>query len=125
MSRWIKAITLIIENNRFDEFSSGTLPFSYDKIICILDNKDKFDGYVLSDLMSMTVDTLEAMATTKTTEDKTTEDKTDKADKTEDKTTEDKTEDKEETTTLTYNGKEYTVNKAAFEKWLAENAIVK
>ena len=27
----------------------------------------------------------------------------------------------EETTTLTYNGKDYIVNKEAFEKWLAEN----
>ena len=27
----------------------------------------------------------------------------------------------EETATLTYNGKDYVVNKAVFEKWLAEN----
>ena len=47
--------------------------------------------------------------------------------KEEETTTEEQTENTEkeeeqtEETTLTYNGKDYIVNKEAFEKWLAEN----
>ena len=120
LSRWIKAITLIIENGYFAEFSSGSLPFSYDKIITILENKNKFEGYILTDLMSMTVDTLEAMTVVKKTEEPS-EDNTD-SETDSDSKEEEKTE--EETAVLTYQGKNYTVNKAVFEKWLAENATL-
>lgn len=123
LSRWIKAITLIIENDRFLEFANGTYPFSYDKIITIFDHKEKFEGHILSDLMTMTVDTLEAMTATK--EEKTEEpsdsetatDNDDKEEKTEEPTT-------EETAVLIYQDKKYKVNKVVFEKWLAENATL-
>ena len=36
LSRWIKAMTLIIDNSYFSDFASGLYPFSYDKIIDIL-----------------------------------------------------------------------------------------
>ena len=65
LSRWIKAMRLLIEKGRFTEFANGSLPFSYDKIICIFEHEESFKGYILSDLMSMTVDTLEAMTDTK------------------------------------------------------------
>ena len=35
LSRWVKAMKLIIENNRFNDFATGLYPFSYDKIIDI------------------------------------------------------------------------------------------
>lgn len=124
LSRWIKAVTLIIENGYFTEFSNGSLPFSYDKIITILENKNKFEGYILTDLMSMTVDTLEAMTVTK--EEKTEEPSEEETATDSDSKEEEKTEEEvsEETAVLTYNGKNYTVNKAVFEKWLAENATL-
>ncbi len=53
----------------------------------------------------------EAGESEKATEEATTND-------TEEETTE------EETTTLTYNGKDYIVNKEAFEKWLGENGTL-
>ena len=45
---------------------------------------------------------------------------------TEEATTNDTEEEatEEETATLTYNGKDYIVNKEAFEKWLAENGTL-
>lgn len=123
LSRWIKAMRLIIEHGYFTEFASGLLPFSYDKIITIIENKDKFDGYVLTDLMSMSCDTLEAMLEVSIAE-ATTEEEGEATE--EEATTEDTTEEEatEETAVLTYNGKEYIVNKTIFEKWLAENATL-
>lgn len=128
LSRWIKAIRLIIEKGYFTEFSSGTLPFSYDKVITILENEEAFKGYVLSDLMSMTVDSLEAMTEVSPEtpeeeegeeEEKEFSDETSKEEETEDETS----EEEAELITLSYEGKEYTVNKLAFEKWLVDNAI--
>ena len=118
LSRWIKAMRLIIEHGYFTEFASGSLQFSYDKIITIIENKDKFNDYVFADLMAMSCDTLEAMTVASTEEEATT---TEEATEEEATTTEEATE---ETAVLTYNGKEYIVNKAIFEKWLAENATL-
>lgn len=126
LSRWIKAMRLIIEHGYFTEFASGSLPFSYDKIITIIENKDKFNDYVFADLMAMSCDTLEAM-TVASTEEATTEAEAEASEEAteEEATTEDATEEAtEETAVLTYNGKEYIVNKAVFEKWLAENATL-
>ena len=126
LSRWIKAMRLIIEHGYFTEFASGSLPFSYDKIITIIENKDKFNDYVFADLMAMSCDTLEAM-TVVSTEEATTEAEAEASEEAteEEATTEDATEEAtEETAILTYNGKEYIVNKAVFEKWLAENATL-
>ena len=126
LSRWIKAIRLIIEKGYFSEFSNGTLPFSYDKVIVILENPEVFKEYVLADLMGMTVDTLEAMTDVKTETAEATEEETEEA-TTEEATAEETAEETEttETAVLTYNGKEYIVPKAAFESWLSVNAIIK
>lgn len=122
LSRWIKAITLIIEKGYFTDFSSGIYPFSYDKVIDIFSNEKVFEGYVFADLMNLSASTLETMvkeykpADTEEEEEKeeetTTEEQTENTEKEEEQT---------EETTLTYNGKDYIVNKEAFEKWLAEN----
>ena len=114
LSRWIKAITLIIEKGYFADFSNGVYPFSFDKIIDIFSNESVFDGYVFADLMALSASTLETMVKEykPTTEEEATEEATEEE-------TEEATE--EETATLTYNGKNYIVNKEAFEKWLAEN----
>lgn len=123
LSRWIKAITLIIEKGCFTDFASGLYPFSYDKIIDIFSNEEAFDGYVFADLMNLSASTIETMV--KEYKPATEEEATEKAGEneeatiTEEEATEDTTE--EETAIITYNGKEYIVNKADFEKWLAEN----
>ena len=129
LSRWIKAMNLIIENNRFNDFATGTYPFSYDKIIDIFENAEVFDGYVFKDLMDLSACTLATMVKdyVKPSEEKTEEEPsedetaTDSDIKEEEKTEE---EPSEETAVLTYQGKDYTVNKAVFEKWLAENATL-
>lgn len=121
LSKWIKAVKLIIEEGYFSDFSTGIYPFSYEKVIAILENKGKFEGYLLSDLMSMTVDTLEAMTATKP-EDEKREEKT----PTEEPETEEESEEESEEVelaTISYAGKEYSVPKVAFEKWLAKNMV--
>lgn len=125
LSRWIKAIRLIIEKGYFTEFSNGSLPFSYDKIIIIFENSALLDGYVLADLMALTVDSLEALTekNTASTEEAEEEAEAEAAVQEEEAKTEEE-EEEVETVVLNYNGKEYTVNKLAFEKWLSENAIV-
>lgn len=129
LSRWIKAMNLIIENNRFNDFSSGLYPFSYDKIIDIFENAEVFDGYVFKDLMELSACTLATMVKdyVKPSEEKTEEEvSSDKTATDSDSKEEEKTEEEvsEETATLTYQGKDYTVNKVIFEKWLAENATL-
>lgn len=128
LSRWIKAMNLIIENNRFNEFASGLYPFSYDKIIDIFENAEVFQGYVFKDLMELSACTLATMVKdyVKPSEEKTEEVSEEKSDNTDNIKEEEKTEEEksEETAVLTYQGKDYTVNKAVFEKWLAENATL-
>lgn len=124
LSRWIKAITLVIENGYFTDFASGLYPFSYDKIIDILSNEEVFGGYVFADLMNLSASTLETMLKeyNKPKEEEEEEDTEEEENTTNDTDTDNDTEEEEEeTTTLTYNGKKYIVNKADFEKWLAEN----
>lgn len=125
LSRWIKAMRLIIEKGHFTDFANGSLPFSYDKIITIFENDSKFTDYILSDLMAMTVDTLEAMSVT-VSDNKTKEKKPSEENKEETTESEENKEEttEEEVTILTYKGKDYTVPKIAFEKWLAENGKV-
>lgn len=128
LSRWIKAMNLIIKNNRFNDFTTGSFPFSYDKIIDIFENTEVFDGYVFKDLMDLSACTLATMVKdyVKPSEEKTEEVSEEKSDNTDNSKEEEKAEEEpsEETAVLTYNGKNYTVNKAVFEKWLAENATL-
>lgn len=131
LSRWIKAMILIIDNNYFSDFASGLYPFSYDKIIDIFENKEVFQGYIFKDLMDLSASTLATMIKdyVKPSEEKTEEDSedeivTDSDSQEEEKTEESSEEGSEETAVLTYQGKDYTVNKAVFEKWLAENATL-
>lgn len=120
LSRWIKAITLIIENGYFTDFASGVYPFSYDKIIDIFTHGDIFAGYVFADLMALSASTLETMVKEYSKPSGESEEATEEA--TANTTEEEATEEQaEEQATLTYNGKDYIVNKQAFEKWLAEN----
>lgn len=120
LSRWIKAMNLIIEKGYFNDFASGLYPFSYDKIIEIFSNEEVFSGYVLTDLMAMSASTLETMINDY--KPATTEEKTEEEEETsEEKTEESPAVEEEETAILTYNGNNYVVNKAVFEKWLAEN----
>ena len=125
LSRWIKAITLIIEKGYFTDFASGIYPFSYDKIIDIFSNEEAFSGYVFADLMALSASTLETMAKEYKPAD-TEEEARENEEATEEATTNTTEEEatEEETTTLTYNGKDYIVNKEAFEKWLAENGTL-
>lgn len=125
LSRWIKAMNLIIKNNRFNDFATGLYPFSYDKIIDIFENAKVFDGYVFKDLMDLSADTLATMVKDyiKPSEEEPEETATDS--ETDSDSEEEKTEEvSEETAILTYQGKDYTVNKAVFEKWLGKNATL-
>jgi hypothetical protein len=125
LSRWIKAMNLIIENNCFNDFASGLYPFSYDKIIDIFENAEVFDGYVLKDLMELSACTLSTMVKDYTKHGEKTEEVSEDETATSSDNKEEKTEEvSEEIATLIYQGKEYTVNKAIFEKWLAENATL-
>ena len=125
LSRWIKAMNLIIENNCFNDFASGLYPFSYDKIIDIFENAEVFDGYVLKDLMELSACTLSTMVKDYTKHREKTEEVSEDETATSSDNKEEKTEEvSEEIATLIYQGKEYTVNKAIFEKWLAENATL-
>ena len=106
VSRWIKAFNLIIENCCFSVFAEGKLPFSYDKIIFIFEeNESLFEKYCLNDLFELSLNSLKSLAKKQTEETE-------------------ETEEAEETATLTYNGKEYVVNKKAFEKWLTKNGKI-
>lgn len=125
LSRWIKAMNLIIKNNRFNEFATGLYPFSYDKIIDIFENAEVFTGYVFKDLMNLSACTLATMIKdyVKPSEEEPEEEAEETA--TDSDSEEEKTEKVfEETAVLTYQGKDYTVNKAVFEKWLAENGTL-
>lgn len=129
LSRWIKAMNLIIKNNRFNEFATGLYPFSYDKIIDIFENAEVFTGYVFKDLMDLSACTLATMVKdyAKPSEEEAEETATDSEtdnDSEEEKIEEVSEEVSEETAVLTYQGKNYTVNKVVFEKWLAENATL-
>lgn len=128
LSRWIKAMNLIIENNRFNDFASGLYPFSYDKIIDIFENAEVFNGCIFKDLMDLSASTLATMIKdyVKPSEEKAEEGSEDETATDSDSKEEEKTEEEsfEETAVLTYQGKDYTVNKAVFEKWLAENATL-
>ena len=126
-------MNLFIENNRFNDFATGLYPFSYDKIIDIFENAEVFDGYVFKDLMDLSACTLATMVKdyVKPSEEKTEEVSEEKSDNIDSETDsdskeEEKTEEEpsEETAVLTYQGKDYTVNKAVFEKWLAENGTL-
>lgn len=125
LSRWIKAITLVIDNGCFTDFASGVYPFSYDKIIDIFSNEETFAGYVFADLMELSASTLETMVKEynkpkeeeeEEEEETTTEEQTESSEKEEEQT--------EETTTITYDGKNYIVNKSDFEKWLSDNGTL-
>ena len=127
LSRWIKAMNLIIENGYFSDFANGKYPFSYDKIILIFDEKTKefFNGYVIADLMNLSVDSLESLVAKHSEEEETSETSEEETTSEEvvEEEAEEETSEEVETITLSYNGKEYTVSKVAFEKWLSENAI--
>ena len=130
ISRWIMAMNLIIEKGLFGDFANGVYPFSYDKIIAILRNENAFSNMAFYDAMKLSAKSLDDIAkaynsksyadTDATTAEKGSGETDSDSDSKEEKGSE---EPSAETTTLTYNGKEYTVNKQAFEKWLAENMI--
>lgn len=132
LSRWIGAMNLIIENGYFTDFATGVYPFSYDKIYDIFNNSEVFKGMILSELMELSGSTLEKMIKDfkpkkeeKTEEKPSEETAVDSGSQEEEKTEESSEESSEETAVLTYQGNNYTVNKAVFEKWLAENGTLK
>lgn len=62
VSRWIKAVKLIIDNNEFVSFAEGVFQFSYDKIIWYYENKeDKLADYTIADIMAMTTKEIKAL----------------------------------------------------------------
>ena len=129
LSRWIKAIALIIEKGYFTDFANGVYPFSFDKIIDIFSNEEVFAGYVFADLMALSAPTLETMVKEykPATEEENTEEEAGESEEDTEEATANTTEEEageEETAILTYNGKDYIVNKEAFENWLADNGTL-
>lgn len=129
ISRWLKAFKLILEKGYFTDFQNGVYPFSFDKIITIFENEEIFKGYVFADLMDLSATTLKTMSKTLVTKE---EEEENTSETLEEETQEDETletlatkEEEEVLTTLSYDGKEYLVPKALFEKWLAENGTLK
>ena len=105
LSRWIKAMKIIIANNHFTDFANGVLPFSYDKIILIDENQSAFSGYDYFNLFSMSISDLEKML-----------------DVNDDDDDDDDVAVEVELVTFMYNDSSYTVDRVKFEKWLEKNA---
>ena len=118
LSRWIKAVLLIVENGLFNDFNSGKFPFSFDKVIIILTDDELKKGN-FAELMSMSVTSLENM--TKSDESGKSDESTD-GDESGDESDESATG---ETVEFTYNGNVYTVDKGIIEKFIAENCEMK
>lgn len=104
LSRWIKAMRIIIANNRFTDFANGILPFSFDKIILIDDNQNVFANHDYYELFKKSVSQLEKMIDSGNDEN------------------DDDVIVEVELVTFMYNDASYTVDKAKFEKWLEKNA---
>ena len=104
LSRWIKAMRIIIANNRFTDFANGILPFSYDKIILIDDNQNIFASHDYYELFKKSISELEKMIDV------------------DDDENDDDVAVEVELVTFMYNNDSYTVDKAKFEKWLEKNA---
>ena len=109
LSRWIKAMRIIIANNRFSDFANGLLPFSFDKIILIDDNQNVFAGYDYFELFKKSISQLEKMINPDNDDNDNDNDDNDIAVAV-------------ELVTFMYNDTSYTVDKAKFEKWLEKNA---
>ena len=105
LSRWIKAMRIIIASNHFTDFANGLLPFSFDKIILIDDNQNIFSKYDYFELFKKSVSQLEKMVNG----DNDNDDNDDIAVTV-------------EFVTFMYNDTSYTVDKDKFEKWLEKNA---
>ena len=129
ISRWIIAMNLIIEKGLFGDFANGVYPFSYDKIIAILRNENAYSSMAFYDAMKLSAKSLDDIAKAYNSKSDADADAT-TAEKGSEETGGDSKEEKvseepsAETATLTYNGKEYTVNKQAFEAWLADNGVL-
>lgn len=106
LSRWIKAMRIIITNNHFTDFANGLLPFSFDKIILIDDNQNVFANYDYFELFKKSVSQLEKMVNGDTDNDNNDDDVAVAV----------------ELVTFIYNDTSYTVDKEKFEKWLEKNA---
>ena len=122
IQRWCGAMKLIIENDTFHLFASGKVPFQYDKIYIIynVENRDFFKTYNFEELFTMSVDTLEALAAG--FKAKKSSDYTDDEQEQAEQEQEQAEQEQAEKTTFTYNGKQFEVDKKAFEKWIAKNA---
>ena len=102
LSRWIKAMRIIIANNHFIDFANGILPFSFDKIILIDENQNIFAEYDYYDLFKKSISALEKMIDVNNDDDD--------------------VAINVEFVTFMYNDAAYTVERDKFEKWLEKNA---
>lgn len=60
LSRWVKALNYVIDNQLFNDFNNGVYPFSFDKIIIIFDHELTADN-TFENLMAMSVAELEKL----------------------------------------------------------------
>lgn len=126
-SRWIGALSLIIDNGDFNNFASGLYPFNYDKIYLIYPNLEKLESEEITrlDLLKMSKSTLKNMLATNNSEESTSEDESE--DESEVTTSENESEvtptseDESEITYVDfeYNNKTYHIPTEALEAFLA------
>lgn len=120
LSRWIKAIKLVIDNDLFNDFNNGVYPFSFDKIIMIFDNELTNDN-TFEDLMKMSVVEIEKLYKT---EEADTED-TEEADTEEAENVEEAdTEDTSVIVQFEYNGMVYEVHENALIKFIENECTI-
>lgn len=122
LSRWIKAMTYIIEDGNFSLFAEGILPFSYDKIIFIHDHKDDFSDRSINDLIQLSITTLEGMATKKVVESMDeNEDEDEDADNDNDNDNTSDSQDEDELVNFVYGNDIFEVSKSLLEKFIKDN----
>lgn len=125
LSRWIKAINYVIEDGNFGLFATGTLPFSYDKIIAIHDkNLVEVCGKSINELFELSAKALEGMESEKAqaqAEDEDAEDFEDEEGAEDEGAEVAEPVESAEPTTFVYNGTTYEVDSALLAKFIAEN----
>lgn len=119
LSRWMKALRCIIDNNLFDDFNKGVYPFSFDKIIMIFEHELTADN-TFADLMKMSVVEIEELYKVDDVEEESATDETAEEGDSE----ETATVDDSPIVKFTYNGTEYAVHESALIEFIENSCTI-
>ena len=127
VSRWIKALNYIIDNNMFSAFAQGMLPFSTEKIIAYYETF-KAKGFLLKDVMGWSTANLrkaekEAKETAKAKNIAKKEEAGISADVLEPEKLKKNTKKPATVATFVYEGLTYKVDKALIEEFIKNNCV--